>query len=140
MTGYKLSRFSVTLPAIEGGGEYTAVYNTLTTAFFLMPSAQWAGIAANDSSVDSKDIFQLIQSGILVNNKVDETRVFQQWRDRSVNHFKILKSKVLVTRRCNNRCAYCIIDPEAKGHDKGKQPFKWTSSTSTKWMHSHPAK
>ena len=45
---------------------------------------------------------------------VDETVVFKEWKDRHVHDFSTIRSKILVTRKCNNRCIYCILDLEAK--------------------------
>lgn len=57
----------------------------------------------------------LYEQGFLVKEDVDEITLFETWKQQHVHDFNTLKSKVLVTRKCNNRCRYCIIDPEAKG-------------------------
>jgi uncharacterized protein len=114
MSGYRPSRFALDLP-IEGREDaFTAVYNILTEALVLMPEAQWANILDVDPAADPETIEQLIQHGILVRKGVDETVVFKEWRQRHVHDFSTMKSKILVTRKCNNQCTYCILDPEAK--------------------------
>lgn len=114
MTGYQLSRFSVTQPVKIKAEELTCVYNTLTKALFVMPSRQWIVIVTAESGVDPETIRDLIQAGVLVNKGVKETLVFKEWRSLHVHDFSLIKSKVLVTRKCNNRCTYCILDAEAK--------------------------
>lgn len=113
MPEYRQSRFAVDLPLEGTGSEFTAVYNTLTEALILMPAAQWKNIADADSAASPETIEPLIQQGILVREGVDETVVFKEWKLRHVHDFSTMRSKVLVTRRCNNLCTYCILDPEA---------------------------
>jgi len=114
MTGYQMSRFAVDLPVENRDDEFTAVYSTLTEALILMPGWKWMNIINTVPSVDAEIVGQLIQQGILVRGGVDETVVFKQWKNRHVHDFNTMRSKVLVTRRCNNRCIYCILNPEAK--------------------------
>ena len=114
MTGYQISRFAVALPAADREGELTALYNTLTEALILMPEAQWSKIMIKELNTEFETINHLIRQGILVLEGVDETIVFKEWKIRHVHNFETIKSKVLVTRRCNNRCIYCILDPETR--------------------------
>ena len=114
MTGYQLSRFAVALPVEDRKDELIAVYNTLTEALILMPGSKWMNILNTAPTVDAETVEQLIQQGILIRGDVDETVVFKEWRQRHIHDFNTMRSKILVTRRCNNRCIYCILDPEAK--------------------------
>ena len=114
MIGYQISIFAVALPVEDREGELTAVYNTLTESLILMSGAQWSKIINKELNAEFETIDQLIQQGILVLEGVDETVVFKEWKARHVHDFNTIKSKVLVTRRCNNRCIYCILDPETK--------------------------
>ncbi len=113
MSGYRQSRFAVDLPIEGREDEFTAVYNTLTGALILMSAAQRTNILDADPAADPETIEQLIQQGILAKEGVDETVVFNEWKQRHVHDFSTMRSKVLVTRRCNNQCTYCILDPEA---------------------------
>ena len=115
MTGYHLSRFAVTLPVEDRGDKLIAVYSTMTEAFILMTGSRWINILNTDLTGDVETVGQLIQQGIFVLESVDETVVFKEWKDRHVHDFSTIRSKILVTRKCNNRCTYCILDPEAKG-------------------------
>jgi uncharacterized protein len=119
MSGYRQSRFAVDLPIEGREEEFTVVYNTLTEALILMLAAQWTNIVDADPAADPETIEQLMQQGILVREGVDETVVFKEWKQRHVNDFNTMRSKVLVTRRCNNQCTYCILDPEAKDMSEG---------------------
>ena len=114
MTGYQLSRFAVALPVEDREDELTAIYSTLTEALILMPGSKWMNILNTDPTVNPETIEQLMQQGIMVREGVDETVVFKEWKQRHVHDFSIMRSKILVTRKCNNRCTYCILDPEAK--------------------------
>ena len=114
MTGYHLSRFAVTLPVEDRGDKLIAVYSTMTEAFILMTGSKWINILNTDLTGDVETVGQLIQQGILVFEGVDETVVFKEWKDRHVHDFSTMRSKILVTRKCNNQCTYCILVLEAK--------------------------
>ncbi|MFH1674929.1 MAG: radical SAM protein [Pseudomonadota bacterium] len=109
------SRFTVGIPIENGGEKLTALYQTMTGAFILIPETQWSEML-NDpgAETDPETIELLHEQGFLIKNGVDETAVFDYWKQQQVHDFSTLTSKVLVTRKCNNRCRYCILDPEAK--------------------------
>ena len=113
MFDYKKSRFLVDIPISNGHEDLLAVYHTLTQALFLIPAAQWADLEKTTWKEDPETIWQLSSQGVLIKTEVDETALFNQWRDRHVHDFSLMRSKVLVTRKCNNRCTYCIIEPQA---------------------------
>ncbi|RZB38159.1 MAG: uncharacterized protein SRB2_00505 [Desulfobacteraceae bacterium Eth-SRB2] len=119
MTGYQLSRFAVALPVEDRKDELIAVYSTLTKAFILMTGSKWMNILNTTPTVDAEMVGQLIQQGILIRGGLDETVVFKEWKQRHVHDFNTIRSKILVTRRCNNQCTYCILDPEAKDMSEG---------------------
>jgi len=119
MTGYQLSRFAVALSVEDSEDKLIAVYCTLTEAFILMTGSKWMNILNTAPTVDAETIEQLIQQGILFLEGVDETAVFKEWKDRHVHEFSTMKSKILVTRKCNNQCTYCILDPEGKDMSEG---------------------
>jgi sulfatase maturation enzyme AslB (radical SAM superfamily) len=59
---------------------------------------------------DDDSLNDLREQGFLIPSDVDETIVFDCWKQQPVHHFDTIISKVLITRACNNRCAYCILD------------------------------
>ncbi len=115
MTGLKKSRFVVEVPVRTGGEELLAVLHTMTRAFILAPAADWATMSANpDSLTDQPTIDLLRASGYLLREEDDEAVVFDFWRQQFVHDYSNIKSKVLITRKCNNRCAYCIFELEPR--------------------------
>jgi uncharacterized protein len=111
----KKSRFTVELPVERGGEAFFALYHTMTQAFVLIPERTWSYVLSNPiAPADPATIDLLHEQGFLVKDGVDETALFENWKQQYVHDFSTLKSKVLVTRKCNNRCRYCILDPEAK--------------------------
>jgi len=90
-----------------------AMYQTMTDAFILIPELAWSHL--NNGSlarVNSSTVDMLSGNGILVKEGVNETALFKAWMQKHVHDFSTIKSKVLVTRRCNNQCTYCILDPK----------------------------
>jgi uncharacterized protein len=79
-----------------------------------METDQWESILKNPANTNPETICKLLDQGILSPDKVDETVVYNQWKNRHIHDFGCLRSKVLVTRGCNMRCTYCIIDKEPK--------------------------
>jgi len=112
---YKKSRFTLDLLIKHNNSNLQALYQTLTGAFILISAKDYSKIH-NDTHVttDPAIVDTLCTQGFLVASDVDETRLFEIWKQQYVYEFSTLKSKILVTRKCNNRCRYCIIDPEAK--------------------------
>ena len=109
------SRFTVHVPLEYDRSRNLALYNTLTGAFIIIQENEWASIIGGSNCVQSKDISSmLLKEGILVTPDTDETLLFESWRQQNVHNFSTVKSKVLVTRRCNNRCRFCILEPEPK--------------------------
>ncbi|MBW2645991.1 MAG: radical SAM protein [Deltaproteobacteria bacterium] len=109
---YKRSRFTVDIPIANSADNLTALYHTMTGAFILIPEEEWSHILSNPG--DPETIELLHEQGFLVKKDVDETALFDYWKQQQIHDFSTLTSKVLVTRKCNNRCRYCILDPEAK--------------------------
>lgn len=110
------SRFTIEVPVEKRGGEAVlALYHTMTRAFVLIPERQWSYALSDPvAPADPAAMDLLCDQGFLVRETTDETRLFETWMQQYVHDFSTLKSKVLVTRKCNNRCRYCILDPEAK--------------------------
>jgi uncharacterized protein len=115
MAAYKKSKYTVDIPLDDNGDIRTCLYHTLTGAFSLMCKKDWSVITSNPNvPIDPNAIEILCKQGIWVAEDENEVALFEAWRNQYVYDFTTMKSKVLVTRKCNNRCLYCIIDPEAK--------------------------
>lgn len=113
MTRFNKSRFAVGVRVGDESAGLMALFQTLTKAFIIIEEGTWAGILDGSSSPDDSDtIDTLYDQGILVKEGVNETDVFEFWKQQYVHDLSALKSKVLVTRKCNNRCRYCILDLE----------------------------
>ena len=109
------SRFLVDTRFENDGKELRAVYHTITKAFVLLHADDWSALSGDVSAnVDAAAADLLLDQSILVKEDTDETAVFEHWKQQYVHDYSTLKSKVLVTRKCNNRCRYCIIDAEAR--------------------------
>lgn len=117
MAIHKKSRFTVDIRVENGGEKLTALYQTITGAFVLVPEEEWSHVLSNPG--DPKTIELLHEQGFLVMEDTDETALFDYWKQQQVHDFSTLTSKVLVTRKCNNRCRYCILDSEAKEMSPG---------------------
>lgn len=114
----KQSRFTAIIPIKKDGNEFSAIFQTMTKAFILVPENDWLKlldrIANGSATAEDQDTIEgLKEQGILVQRNVDESTVFESWKQQCKNNFSLLRSKILVTRQCNNRCSYCIIDPES---------------------------
>lgn len=114
MTAYKLSRYTIDLPLTADEDKLSTVFNTITRSLVLMPAEQWEAIRRGSTGGVSDGVEMLSAQGILVAEDVDETALFHQWKDRLVHDFHSLTSKVMVSRQCNMRCTYCIIDKEPR--------------------------
>ncbi|MBW1741349.1 MAG: radical SAM protein [Deltaproteobacteria bacterium] len=115
MAFFKKSRFTVDIPVENSREALIALYQTMTGAFILIPEKTWSYILSDPMApADPAAIDMLCDQGFLVKEGVDEAIVFENWKQQYVHDFSTLRSKVLVTRKCNNRCRYCILDPEAR--------------------------
>ncbi|HYA42572.1 MAG TPA: radical SAM protein [Syntrophobacteraceae bacterium] len=115
MHTYHKSRFTVVITIRYGDTEWAAVYNTLSGAFVLIPREDWTALIHNGAiRSDPATVEHLLQQGILVKVGTDETLVYQNWRLQHVYSPSTIKSKMIVSRRCNMRCKYCLIDKESR--------------------------
>jgi len=66
-------------------------------------------IEENDIKNINKDTIKLfIQYGIIINDNVDENRIFSYFHDREKFSSNTLNSTVLLTWACNLKCIYCF--------------------------------
>ncbi|MBW1675942.1 MAG: radical SAM protein [Deltaproteobacteria bacterium] len=115
MASFEKARFTIAIPVEKAMGDIIALYQTMTGAFVLMPSHDWADVLSDPGySADPEIMEFLYDQGFLVKKDTQEIAIFECWRQQHVHDFSTITSKVLVTRKCNNRCRYCILDPELK--------------------------
>lgn len=115
MHDLKKSRFTIEMPIEAGMETYMALYQTMTGAFVLVPETVWPDIFNRPNELSDPELIDdLRDQGFLVKTDVDETAVFECWKQQHVHNYDTITSKVNVTRKCNNRCTYCILDYEAR--------------------------
>lgn len=123
MQALKQSRFAVAVPVKTGpspADELLALYQTMTRGFVLLEADDWNALSdlprtGKTNRLPADEIIDyLCAQGFLLPAEADETAVFESWKQQQVHDFTTLTSKVNVTRKCNNRCTYCILDPEAR--------------------------
>ncbi|MFH0725644.1 MAG: radical SAM protein [Pseudomonadota bacterium] len=114
MFDYEKSRFTVEIPVLLGQKKRIALYHTMTRAYALPPETMWRRIVNKKSTADDSGIItSLLAQGILAKRGTDENAVFKVWFQQYVHDYSHLRFKFMVTRGCNNRCTYCILDPES---------------------------
>lgn len=114
MVSFQKSRFTIDIPIVHGGQKFSAVYHTLSEASLLIPGEDWTAILnGGGGGCDPATTEHLCEQGILVRDGTDETAVYENWKLQHVYSPSTIKSKMIVTRRCNMRCTYCMIDKEA---------------------------
>ena len=119
MYDLKKSRFTVEIPVAADRKKdpvvYIALYHTMTGALLLVEDSDWTDLfKGKNGSADLEFINELKEQGFLVKTEVNEFDVFECWKQQQVHNFDTITSKVNVTRKCNNRCTYCILDYEAR--------------------------
>lgn len=112
MDPFKISKFTIELPIRHPDKTVWALFNTLTKGFVLA-FEPLKKICLTDPPTNPDLHDDLVRQGFIVKTEVDETAVFESWYQQHCHGFNFIKSKVLVTRRCNMSCLYCILDPEA---------------------------
>jgi uncharacterized protein len=115
MYPYHKSRFTIEVPINHGDKVFTAVYDTLSGALLLFPRDDWAALVHNGGiECDPATVEHLRGQGVLVANGTDQAVVYENWKQQHVYSPGTIKSKMIVSRRCNMRCRYCLIDKEAR--------------------------
>ena len=105
MHDLKKSRFTIEMPIEADMETYTALYQTMTGAFVLVPETDWPNIFNHSYGLSDPELINdLRDQGFLVKTDVDETVVFECWKQQHVHNYDTITSKVNVTRKCNNRC------------------------------------
>jgi uncharacterized protein len=114
MSDLGLSRFAVCVPVQAGYGCPLGVFQTMTGGLVLIPDGGWS-CGSNGRVIIAADFptDELLEQGVLVPATTNETAVALTWREQFLHDPHFMRSKVLITRRCNNRCRYCVVNPEA---------------------------
>lgn len=109
---YKKSRFTITKEVCFNNEHFTALFNTLNHAFVLLPSREFEAL---DYSRDDNEIIKAFDSANLILKKeINEQKAVNLWLERYRNNWQYVRNVILVTRKCNLQCKYCIIQPESK--------------------------
>lgn len=113
MSDVKLSRFIAEVPVEKDGATYASVFHTMTGAHIVLPEPTWAIVRNDPVQAPPEIVGALLRQGFLPGKAVDENAVLAAFRQQIVHDFGTIKTKTLVTRRCNNACTYCIVDAES---------------------------
>jgi uncharacterized protein len=113
MADVKLSRFIAEVPVEKYGATYISAFHTMTGAHIVVPQTDWAAIRNDPGQAPPGIVDALLRQGFLHGKVVDENAVLAAFRQQIVHDFSTIKTKTLVTRRCNNACTYCIVKAES---------------------------
>ncbi|MFA5793823.1 MAG: SPASM domain-containing protein [Candidatus Brocadiia bacterium] len=116
---YKLSRFTLFYENYPEPGEYL-VYNTRTQAVMAINrqvkdfidrtvSTNTRRILVSGLSDEEGECVNLLkESGIILDYRVDETRLLEEWFSEMKTRTKPLSATILTTYKCNFACFYCF--------------------------------
>ena len=85
MPVFRTSRFTVAIPIDSSEDKLTALYQTMTGAFILIPAENWSHVLSNPG--DPETIELLREQGFLVKQDVDEAALFDHWKQQQVHDF-----------------------------------------------------
>lgn len=111
MTHYKVSRFTHAVGMAHRGLTQTALYQTMSKAFCLVPNATWVQILKEPERIQDTEILNgLMKHGFLVSDTVNESAALGIYKQQYVHDTGTAKFRTLMTDDCNFRCGYCYID------------------------------
>lgn len=114
MQHFKKSKYTLSVPLASAGEGLSGAYNTVSRGMILATEEALLRIINTNSLPGDEPLTELLwEHGLLVPTHTDEDAVFEIWRQQHVHDCSTMRSKVVVTRHCNNRCRYCIVAPEA---------------------------
>lgn len=115
MEGLKKSKFTVSVPLVDARDGLAAVHSTFSRGLIITSEEDLMHIINGNPQPNDAALIELLgEHGLVVPITTDEDATFEIWRQQHVHDSSVMRSKVVVTRRCNNRCRYCIVDREAK--------------------------
>lgn len=110
-----ISRFTLSTRLTNAGGDAVILFHTITEAICLVPEAQWQALRNPEGGIADPDMVRALRDGgILLGDATDECPAFRRWKAGHAYNRAELRFKNLITRQCNNRCPYCVLDAEAK--------------------------
>ena len=106
----KPSRYNVHIPLEHGE---TLVYNTLSDSRVIVTGKLLNAIATCETqepqeALTESQLSQLLDLGIIVHDKLDETKEFEYWINRIKFDNSVLDITLLTTLSCNMQCTYCF--------------------------------
>ncbi len=108
---YKKSRF-VTEKAFEFEGvNFLSLRQNMYGGFIVMEEESWRRFLQNPHA-DPPMLDQFIREAFLVSKNIDEATVYRCWRNELTHRYSEMRSHSVMTRQCNFRCSYCILDPK----------------------------
>lgn len=114
MQHFKKSKYTLTVPLASAGKGLSGAYHTVSRGMILATEETLLRIINTNALPGDEPLTELLwEHGLLVPSHTDEDAVFEIWRQQHVHDCSTMRSKVVVTRQCNNRCRYCIVAPEA---------------------------
>ena len=114
MAAVRLSRFIFEVSIEKDGERFTAVFQTITTSLIVVPESVWSAIKRDPGQAEQGLVETLLREGFLIDACTNEDAVLASYRQQIVHDFGVIRTKTLLTRRCNNACLYCILDAESK--------------------------
>ena len=114
MNTYKKSMFALEVGEPNRQPGFAYLYHTLNGAFAIVDEKAWPAVTDEPFPTDGGDAFRVLsEQGFILPSDTDEIALFDLWKKQHVHDYSTIKSKVLVTRRCNLACRYCVLEREA---------------------------
>jgi uncharacterized protein len=141
---YKQSLYNVWVTNYPQIGS-SLVYNTLQRNLLCVPSIiEDAILKCNLSGISEKDLNILLSNNILIEEDIDEEKIFKNWISRYSVDTQTLGLTFITTYLCNCRCIYCYEDGVRKdtqtensifvmSESKIKEFYSWTENLIKLW-------
>ncbi len=111
MKNYELSSHFLILETEYHGQTFVILYHTLTRSDCYLPKTLWEQVVNKDPALRGSEVINTLKKqGFLIPPGTDEFEIFMAWRGDLARDFSTMKSRVLVTRKCDNQCHYCTAN------------------------------
>ncbi len=115
MPDYTLSTFAYNLELLGKWKGLYSLYHTMNNSHVILSEGDGRRLLDGScSKLDPPVLELLIENDILVKEGTDELSIYKALKQKYVHGFDAIGSKILVTRKCNNRCSYCFLMEEQK--------------------------